>query len=63
MLTELRYHAKIHAISNKPREKKILQILPLFFFFFFLLLLLNKNNKQYGNDIICKGKIKLVDAQ
>jgi hypothetical protein len=57
MLTELRYRAKIHAISNKPREKNILQILPIFFF-----LLLNKN-KQYGNDIICKGKIKPVDAQ
>jgi hypothetical protein len=49
MLTELRYQANINAISNKPREKKyILQILPIF-----LLLLLNKNNKQYGNDIIC----------
>jgi hypothetical protein len=29
---ELRYQVKIHAISDMPREKKILQILPNFFF-------------------------------
>jgi hypothetical protein len=37
MLTELRYQAKVHAISNKPREKKILQILPIFFFFLYFI--------------------------
>jgi hypothetical protein len=35
MLTELRYQVKTHTISKKPREKNILQILPIFFFFFF----------------------------
>jgi hypothetical protein len=40
MQTELKYQARKHAISNKPREKKILQILPKkknFFIFLFLL--------------------------
>jgi hypothetical protein len=56
MLTELRYQAKIHAISNKPREKKNPANSPHFFLY------LNKK-MQYGNDIICKGKIKPVNAQ
>jgi hypothetical protein len=30
---ELKYHEKIHAISDMPREKNILQILPNFFFY------------------------------
>jgi hypothetical protein len=30
---EFRYQEKIHAISDMPREKKILQILPRIFFF------------------------------
>jgi hypothetical protein len=32
---ELRDQVKIHAISDMPREKKILQILPNFFFLFY----------------------------
>jgi hypothetical protein len=31
---EFRYQEKIHAISDMPREKKILQILPRIFFFY-----------------------------
>jgi hypothetical protein len=31
---ELRYHEKIHVISDMPREKNILQIHPKFFFLF-----------------------------
>jgi hypothetical protein len=31
MLTELRYQVKIHTLSDKPREKNILQIFPIFF--------------------------------
>jgi hypothetical protein len=34
MLTELTYQAKVHAISNKPREKKNPANSPQFFFFF-----------------------------
>jgi hypothetical protein len=41
MLTELRYQAKINAISYKSREKNILQILPIFIFIF-----LKKKQKQ-----------------
>jgi hypothetical protein len=37
MHKELRYQVKTHAISDMPREKNILQILPIFIFF-------NKNN-------------------
>jgi hypothetical protein len=55
MLIELRYQVKIHTLSNQPREKEILQFLPIFFF--------NLKTMQYGNDIICKGKIKPVYAQ
>jgi hypothetical protein len=58
MLTELRYQAKRHAISKTPRENKSCKFSPFFF--------KNKkkqNNKQYGKDIICKGKIKPVYAQ
>jgi hypothetical protein len=33
MHKELRYQVKTHAISDMPREKNILQILPNFFFF------------------------------
>jgi hypothetical protein len=29
----LRYQVKIHTLSDKPREKNILQILPIFFLF------------------------------
>jgi hypothetical protein len=57
MLTKLKYQVKIHTLSDKPREKKISCKFSLFFIY------LNKNNKQYGNDIICKGKIKPVYAQ
>jgi hypothetical protein len=46
MYTELRYQARIHAISNKPREKKILQILPKFYFILFLLK--NQNNQKHA---------------
>jgi hypothetical protein len=34
MLTELRYQVKIHTLSNRPREKKILQILPKYIYIF-----------------------------
>jgi hypothetical protein len=37
MLTELRYQAKVHAISNKPREKKSSKFSPnLFIYFYFI---------------------------
>jgi hypothetical protein len=36
MITELRYQAKINAISNKPRDKNILQTLPFFFYYYYL---------------------------
>jgi hypothetical protein len=52
MHNELRYQVRIHAISNKPREKKNLANFPQFFFFFFLNFK-KKNNKQYGKNIIC----------
>jgi len=45
MHTEVRYQARIHAISNKPREKENPANSPHFFF--------KQNNKQYGKDIIC----------
>jgi hypothetical protein len=32
MHKELKYQVKTHAISNMPREREILQILPNFFF-------------------------------
>jgi hypothetical protein len=60
MHTELRYQARIHAISNKPREKKKIPANSPHFFYYYLK---KKQHMQYGNDIICKGKIKLVDAQ
>jgi hypothetical protein len=58
MLIELRYQVKTHTISEKPRKKMSCKFSQ---FFFFLLLL--KKNMQYGNDIICKGKIKPVYAR
>jgi hypothetical protein len=39
-------------LSDKPREKKILQILPIFFF--------NLKKMQYGKDIICKARSNLM---
>jgi len=46
MQTELRYQARMHAISNKPREKNILQILP-----FFFLLLKKKKKATYMKNL------------
>jgi hypothetical protein len=62
MLTELRFQVKIHTISNKPRRRKSCKFSPNLFIHFFLLIKTNKN-MQYGNDIICKGKITPVIAQ
>jgi len=68
MLTELRYQVKIHTISNRPRDKKNPANSPNFILFFLQKRKekenkQNKQNMQYGNVIICKGKIKLVDAR
>jgi hypothetical protein len=49
MHNELRYQAKIQAISNMPRKEKkynFMQFLPNFFFFFFLKKVKNKNSKH-----------------
>jgi hypothetical protein len=46
MHKELRYQVKTHAISDMPREKIILQILPKFFIFLFFILLKCKKTKH-----------------
>jgi hypothetical protein len=61
MLTELRYQVKIHTISNKPRRKSLANSPQNTFFF--IIIKKNKQTMQYGNDIICKGKITPVTAQ
>jgi hypothetical protein len=43
MLTELRYQAKVHAISNKPREKKNPANSPQIIIYLFIFFIKQKN--------------------
>jgi hypothetical protein len=61
MLTELRYQVKIHTISKKLRRKSPANS-PQYIYIYIFLIIKNKQNMQYGNDIICKGKITPVTA-
>jgi hypothetical protein len=54
---------KVHTLSDKPREKKNPANSPHIYIYILILKKQNKQNKQYGNDIICNGKIKPVDAR
>jgi hypothetical protein len=68
MLTKLRYQVKIHTLSDKPRENNPANSPHIYIYIYIYIYLKkenkeNKENMQYGNDIICKGKIKPVDAR
>jgi hypothetical protein len=54
---ELKYQEKIHAISDMPSEKNILQILPNIYIYIYIFVI---KKMQYGNDIICKARSNLM---